>query len=479
MPCYPTISNAVAAATSGDTVGVFPGTYLGTNVRQDADLSSLRITALEGPAETIITDYCMRIYGDSHEPGQIWLDHFTLRDCGPANLVEQGWGVYVTSSSDADVRIQDNVFEGVFGRGGVGLWSSFVGTRFHAVVARNRFSDHHGQASALDIALPADSDEDYCIRVENNVVTGSDSAIGIDYTRFRNGAGKFEVANNTVYGNGFGVHLIRPSAPHTFVNNVIFGNTEDFSVADETSAPFDIRNNLIGSGQFSGLSGNFAADPLFEDAEGGDFRLRGASPAADRGDVRGTALEDITGTPRTDPPDLGAYERTEPAGERLDGLRCGDGIVQAGPVQTAQGAFLGFESCDDGNVQGGDGCSSLCQFEPAPPRAQISLQGTHLCVIRANGSLQCWGEDEEILPAGPFRQLALSANHGCALRNDGTPSCWRTSLPNAPFVPTGTFTQIDGDYYQTCGLRTDGSITCWDAVEIKLEQAGPFARVRQ
>jgi cysteine-rich repeat protein len=477
-PCYATIGEGVAAATSGDTVAVFPGAYVGTNVRQDADLSSLRIMALEGPAVTAISFPCMKVYGEEHDPGQVWIDGFTFHNCGATgSLTDLGWGVYVTSLSDVEVRIQDNAFEGDFGRGGVGLQSSFVGTRLHAVVARNRFSDHHGAESALDIDLPADFDEDYCVRVENNVITASSSAINIHYPRFQDGAGRFEIANNTLYDNALGFILSRPSGVYTFVNNILFENTEDFSRFDETSERFDMRNNLFGSGQFTGLNGNFAADPVFMDAEAGNFRLQGASPAADRGDVRGTALEDITGTPRTDPPDLGAYERTEPAGEPLDGFRCGDGLVHHGIVGTSGEPVLGFETCDDGNAESGDGCSSLCQFEPAPARNQIALRDAHLCVIRENGSLSCWNGDEEALPTGSFRELALSALHGCALRDDGTVSCWRKPGPSTSFAPTGTFTQIEGDHYDTCGLRDDGSITCWDEQAITLEQAGPYARV--
>jgi cysteine-rich repeat protein len=148
-------------------------------------------------------------------------------------------------------------------------------------------------------------------------------------------------------------------------------------------------------------------------------------------------------------------------------------------VETAQGTFVGFEACDDGNSESGDGCSSLCQFEPgATPRGRIGFYGGHLCVIRSDGSLECWNGGTETLPTGTFEQLALSAEHGCALRTDGTVSCWyKRSSSTPPFAPEGTFTQIDGDFYGTCGLREDGSITCWDSDEITLEQSGSFTRV--
>lgn len=49
---------------------------------------------------------------------------------------------------------------------------------------------------------------------------------------------------------------------------------------------------------------------------------------------------------------------------------CGDGIVD-GPG----------ESCDDGNVANGDGCSASCQNEPPPPVPAISGPGAVLLVV--------------------------------------------------------------------------------------------------
>ena len=474
--CYANLQSAIAAAASGDTIILLPGVYAGAQIYQSRELSSLRITAQDRGATTIVGT--LRVTGTGEADGSIWIDNLTFRDSGPrTSSVEDGWGVYVSSWTAVDVRIQDNVFVEHSGRGGLALWSSTVHTRFHAVVARNQFFDNSGEEAALSIDLPADPGEDYCIRVENNLIAANRVGLAIFYTPFMSTPGQFELLNNTVANNQSGVGLSGPAGHYKFVNNVIFGNDRDLPEGAELGGPFDFRHNLIGSGQFSGLAGNFAADPLFIDPRARDFRLQSGSPAAGRGELASAPLSDIDGAARDTVPDLGAYERVESAGESLAGLVCGDGIIQRGSTTTAAGTYLGFETCDDGNTSEGDGCSALCQLEPSGALGLISMTNSNLCVIRKDGSLSCWNDAATGAPTGTFRQVAVSAYHACALRSDGTIACWRDYANDALFTPPGVFEQISGDYEQTCGVHQDGSIECWDEDGVTLQQAGPFVRV--
>lgn len=228
---------------------------------------------------------------------------------------------------------------------------------------------------------------------------------------------QFEIVNNTITRNERGLRFSGPAGKYTFLNNVIFGNDVDLPVNAELG-PYDFRSNLSGSGQFTGLNGNFSADPAFVDASNLDFRLSEGSPALARGELPEAPLTDIQGNARNELPDIGAYERHETEGERLEGLRCGDSAIQRGPVRTVAGELLGFETCDDGNTAGGDGCSAFCQREPTGALGLISLMGANLCAIRQGGSLSCWNAAATNMPEGSFRQVAVSMYHACALRDD-------------------------------------------------------------
>jgi hypothetical protein len=83
-----------------------------------------------------------------------------------------------------------------------------------------------------------------------------------------------------------------------------------------------VHDNLIESGQFSGLDGNFAADPLFDDG----FRLSADSPALGRGDPPWAPLLDLDGAVRGDAPDLGAYQGPVDRVGMPDPL-CGNGVA--------------------------------------------------------------------------------------------------------------------------------------------------------
>jgi cysteine-rich repeat protein len=425
-------------------------------------LPNLRVTSERGAASTTITRGCLDIIGEVRTTGEIWIDHLTFRNCGPRTSdIEDGWGVYVNTWAGVAVRIHDNVFVGNDGRGAIGLGSSTVGVHFAAAVARNYVLDNHGEEGALDIDLPADFGEDYCLRVENNVVTRNRAGIVLGYHPFStNALARFEFVNNTIARNRAGLGLPGPAAPSKWFNNIFFGNEIDFAEDAELESVYDFRNNLVESGVLTGQKGNFTADPRFRGAD--DFHLQAASPAAAAGTEHGAPLEDMDGVARAVPPDIGAYAVSSVGGSEPS-LHCGDGIVQRGEVQGPGGALIGYEACDDGNTQDGDGCSSHCQFEPASPRHEISEQSGSLCAVRSDHTLSCWGLAAANAPKGFFKNVALSEYLFCALDMGGAVACWRDTVRGSGFAPAGSYRQITSDYNRICGLRMDGAIDCWDS----------------
>ncbi|MEE8348942.1 MAG: S8 family serine peptidase, partial [Acidobacteriota bacterium] len=94
-------------------------------------------------------------------------------------------------------------------------------------------------------------------------------------------AGSVEIQNSTFFGNsGFGLNLsgALPTVSHSIFHQNALG---DLSGASSD----DFFSNLIANGEFEGVNGNLAGDPLFAEPLNQDFSLQPDSPAIDRGNI--------------------------------------------------------------------------------------------------------------------------------------------------------------------------------------------------
>lgn len=112
--------------------------------------------------------------------------------------------------------------------------------------------------------------------------------------------------------------------------------------------------------------------------------------------------------------------------------------------QCGNGRVEGNETCDDGNVVRGDGCSAICTEE-----AVALVPGAVTCVLTRSGRAKCWGRndtaalgqgdlnnrgDEPNEMGQSMRPVDFGANrlvremrtgiHSCARFQDATVSCW-------------------------------------------------------
>ena len=165
----------------------------------------------------------------------------------------------------------------------------------------------------------------------------------------------------------------------------------------------------------------------------------------------------------------------------------------------------GSVSCWGRNAQGvlGDGTSTN-RLSPFPTLSlgtnreavAISSGGYHTCVILDDGSVSCWGYDgygqlgttsgsstnypqpTSSLGAGRTA-VAISSgqSHTCAILDDGSVSCWGANnngqlgdgTTNRRYSPTQTSSlgsartavAISSGEYHTCAILDDGSTSCW------------------
>jgi hypothetical protein len=101
---------------------------------------------------------------------------------------------------------------------------------------------------------------------------------------------------------------------------------------------------------------------------------------------------------------------------------------------------------------------------PAGAFVQVSAGNYHSCARRSNNSLTCWGENDYgqiTVPAGTFSQVSAGGFHTCAIRTNGTLACWGRNNHGQTVAPSGTFTQVSAGGLHTCAIRTNGTLACW------------------
>ena len=144
-----------------------------------------------------------------------------------------------------------------------------------------------------------------------------------------------------------------------------------------------------------------------------------------------------------------------------------------------------------------------------PGVATMASGEYHVCAVRTNGTVWCWGDDGRgqlgdgttgdsngvrTSPVQVLRgsstlkgvtKIAAAASHTCAVRTDGTVWCWGDASqgqlgndeagPGAHRTKAVRVARVHGDLAgvehvaaggnHTCALRTDGSVFCWGWAE--------------
>jgi hypothetical protein len=122
------------------------------------------------------------------------------------------------------------------------------------------------------------------------------------------------IADNAGTGLDVATSAIDPARVHTAIGgSILYGNLVD--VHDHALQPSITNPSFcdVGQGNFAGVNGNIALDPLFRDRASGDYRLVWSSPCVDVGD-NGTFSNDaldVDGLARATDGNLDAQERAD------------------------------------------------------------------------------------------------------------------------------------------------------------------------
>ncbi len=165
-------------------------------------------------------------------------------------------------------------------------------------------------------------------------------------------------------------------------------------------------------------------------------------------------------------------------------------------VQLAAGSTHACGLKTDGRIACWGGDSYGQATPPSGEFTQVACGHAFSCGLEPDGTVLCWGDEggwgsgegpAPVALPGPFREVAAGmyrceeygctsgGRHVCALRTDGALDCWGENDNGQATPPSGTFTQVvvGGDY--GCALGEEGRVECWGLIDLALE--GGFVQI--
>ncbi len=428
-----TIAQALKAAVSGDTVRVAGGTYfehitLKRGVKLEggwsSDYSKRDIVAFETVIDGIKKKGPVVIGADKAVIEGFTIVHGTLLK---KDGVDLGSGIYCLKTSPVISRniIRDNEPAGVYCNASAATISenrieknqqagiylldgSRVKISFNEI--RNNGYSGIGSAEEQSDTSAKNNLKNSEFEIVNNRIHGNKRS-GINAEKATG-----LIRNNLIYNNTWsGIRCI--PMPVSVINNTVTGNGRSGILVEDPQAVATIRNNIFVHNGFAGIQGgakgydhnllfansdtgdcnpgylwcvkaqfggygdeksykkqrNIIADPLFVDAENGDFHLRGSSPAIDGG-VKKTEFDDVSFPPSlgTRINDIGAYGGPHTRPEKRKGNRA----PRAMPG-TDRKVFVGKRLILDGSASSdpdGDALSYRWRLSRKPKGSRATLK---------------------------------------------------------------------------------------------------------
>ena len=325
---YPTIQSGVDAASDGDTVLVSDGTYTGDGNRDiDFHGKSLTVTSQNGPNKTIIDCGGYKTADDSSNHRGFYIHSNEKTATIGGFTVKNGYEDYISGTPDSGygggVCIKANTKNtsgtiiltnctvsgnNAFNSGG-GVYNHNFGS---GTITLTNCTVSGNNALLIDGGISNITDVDGTITLANCTISGNTAHFFGGVENGNLGTGTITLTNCTVSGNtskdGGGVYNSdsRDGASR-LINTIVYKNTGGEVTNDADSTWSATANNCDIQGRYSG-TGNIDVNPQFANASKGDFHLKPGSPCSGAGTSVGAPATDKDGTPRPNPPSMGAYE---------------------------------------------------------------------------------------------------------------------------------------------------------------------------
>ena len=329
---FPTIQSGVDAAHDGDIVLVADGTYSGPGNRDiDFHGKSLTVTTQHGPTKTIIDCGGYKTADGSGNHRGFYIHSGEKNAAISGFTVKKGYENYVSN----------NFYSGVGGgisiinlNGNIALTNCTIITANTATYDRgggggvyNENSDDSVMVTLTNCTITANTAADGggvlnffyrkgVITLTNCTITANTATYegGGIYNYNYNSSGMVSLINctittNTAASEGGGIYNYNDNLKGsiTLTNDIIYSDSRGEVVNSSYSDPIAIVTYSNVQGGSSG-TGNINKDPLFVNAAIGDLHLKPGSPCLGVGTADGAPSTDLDGTPRPNPPSMGAYE---------------------------------------------------------------------------------------------------------------------------------------------------------------------------
>jgi len=266
------IQDAVNAASSGDTIIVYPGTYV-----ENIFISNKHVTLRGQGVNTIIDGGNSGTVIYVYKPqGPITIEGFTIRNGGKEGSLPGNAGIHINFPSQYTIkncRIEHNGF-------GIVIWNTWASNCLieNCVIADNAYRGIDPYCEDVII--------DHCTIVNNG---------GDGYGDW-SGSGVKTIKNSIICFNGrYGIYSHRDT-PKAISYNDVFGNSKGNYYEGYWGPPTPFTPSP-GTGEIS-------TDPLFMDPAVGDYRLSENSPCigAGEGGTNMGASFSICAPPENQPP---------------------------------------------------------------------------------------------------------------------------------------------------------------------------------